>query len=803
MTTTPDFTFAWEGATSPSGPWSHLHVVRFDGREELSRLYRYELTLLARAPAPEVDPHDLVGARATLRIATLTTPEYKLVHGVIVEAEELGPVPEGMLYRAVLMPPLVRANHRTRCRIFLEKTTREIVNAVLCGEPRLSLQNGATVVDDAGDTSSFEPAAETFCWRLEDPTRIDDPRVRPYCVQYNESDLAFVARLLEDEGLSYHVENGAGACLLVLSDTDQGKARLDPFAPLGVHVLGRHVGSVKLGARLRERKVTLGDYDWRKPKLDLAAEAKADGNDLFEYRWPGGYSDAKSQGETLARARVDRYGVEAEYATFDGWSRMLSAGAVFRLEHDKARYEGEHLVTRLEVRGEQQGVLTVEAGATSTHPFTSTFECARRGHGAAVEESRFRPARATPRPRILGSQTAFVTNEPTSKGAEIHVGGPEGAEIGCVRLRFHWDTEERRLAREPSSCWVRVSQVFAGAGEGALWHPRVGVEVIVEFLDGDPDRPIVCGRVYNGQNRPPGPATGAATGSIFKSFASPGAAVHNELGFDDTAGSEQVKMHAGKDWNSTVGHDRSEKIANDSTSDVSVDRTESTGSNRKTSVGANNTETVGANESVSVSANQTIAIGANQKITVGADQTESVGANRSDSVGANQTASVGADDKLTVGASQTIAVGANQKTSVGANVEESVGGTRTVCVTGVSTETVTAARSVSVTGPMSHSVTGPATLAATAAVKQTAGAAFEIGSGGPCKVAAGTALSLTAAATALLQGADVIINAGGSITLSAGGSSIKISGGGVEINGAAVKVAGGSVDVTGGTVKLN
>src|SRR5580658_1087356 len=132
---TTDFTFAWEHASAPAGPWSHLQVVRFDGREELSSLYRYELTLLARAPAPEVDPHDLVGSRATLRIATLTEPAYKLLHGIVVEAEELGPGPEGMLYRAVLLPPLVRARHRTRSRIFLEKTTRQIVNAVLQGDP--------------------------------------------------------------------------------------------------------------------------------------------------------------------------------------------------------------------------------------------------------------------------------------------------------------------------------------------------------------------------------------------------------------------------------------------------------------------------------------------------------------------------------------------------------------------------------------------------------------------------------------------------------------------------------------------
>jgi type VI secretion system secreted protein VgrG len=547
---TPDFTFAWEHASSPDGPWAHLHVVRFHGCEALSSLSRYDVSLLARAPAAEIDPHDLVGARATLRIATLTAPAYKLVHGIIVEAEELAPVPEGMLYRVVLMPPLVRANHRTRSRIFLEKTTRQIIEAVLQGDPSLTLDPSASIEDDPGFTSTFVPAAEKFAWRLEHPARVDDPRVRPYCVQYNESDLAFVARLLEDDGLSYHFENGADLCLLVLSDGDQGKARLDPFDPLGSAREARHVGVLKLGARLRAKTVRLADYDWRKPALSLRAETDADPADLFEDRWPGVFSDAPSLGEPLAQARLDRYRVEAEYTTGEGRCRVLGAGSVFRLEHDKERYEGEYLVTKLDVRGQQAGVMTTHAAETSELPFTCAFECARRGHGAAVAASRFRPPRATPKPRIGGSQTAFVTADPAAKGAEIHVGGPPGAEIGCVRLRFHWDREDARLSKEPSSCWVRVSQAFAGKGEGALWHPRVGVEVIVEFLDGDPDRPIVTGRVYNGQNRPPGPASGAATVSIHKSFASPGGAVHNELGFDDTAGSEQVKMHAGKDWNS-------------------------------------------------------------------------------------------------------------------------------------------------------------------------------------------------------------------------------------------------------------
>jgi type VI secretion system secreted protein VgrG len=803
MSTTSDFSFAWERASSPDGPWAHLQVVRFDGHEELSALYRYEITLLARVPAPEVDPHELIGARATLRIATLTEPAYKRVHGVIVEAEELGPVPEGMLYRAVLMPPLVRARHRTRCRIFLEKTTRAIVNTALQGDPHLVLDDSAAVVDDAGDTASFAPAAEKFCWRIQDPRRIDDERVRPYCVQYNESDLAFVARLLEEEGISYHVENEASACLLVLSDADQGKARLDPFDPVGAHVQGRHMGAVRLGARLREKKVRLGDYDWRKPKLDLAAEAKGDGADLFEDRWPGGYADAKSSGEPLAQARLDRYQVEAEYTTFDGRCRMLAAGAVFRLEHDKDRYEGEYLVTKLEVRGEQNGAVTVQAGGESQYPFVCGFECARRGHGTATRESRFRPPRVTPRPRIAGSQTAFVAADPSARGAEIHVGGPEGAEIGCVRLRFHWDNEGERLAKEPSSCWVRVSQVFAGAGEGSLWHPRVGCEVIVEFLDGDPDRPIVTGRVYNGQNRPPGSASGAATVSIFKSFASPGGSVHNELGFDDTAGYEQIKMHAGKDWNSTVEHDRSEKVTNDSTSTVGVNRTESTGGDRTTSVKANNAESVDGDESVSVKGNQCASIGVDQSVSVGANQSISVSTNQTSGIGANRSTTIGADDSLAVGGHRRVSVSGNLAESVGGNAELGVSGNKTVSVSGTSAEMVAGSRSVTVSGAMMHTVAGAMTLSGAVDVKQVAGASFGIASGAAFGVVAGADVSLIAAAAAVLQGANVHVNGAGEITLSAGGGSIKIGGGGVEITGGSIKIAGGSVDVTGSPVKLN
>lgn len=797
---TPDFTFAFEGEDTP---WSHLHVVRFRGYEEISSLYRYHITLLARGPAAEVDPYDLSGKRGSLRIATLTEPATKVVHGIIVEAEEVNPLPDGMLYDVVLAPPLVRAAHRTRSRIFLDKTTRQIIDAVLQGDPLLRRADGASAPDDTGAHDSFTPADERFTWRILDPARLDNPAVRPYCVQYNESDLAFVSRLLEEEGISYHVENGEGLCLLVLSDGDAGKARLEPFTPLSEGE-ARAVTSVKIGARLRETKVELKDYDWRKPALGLSAEAKGAAGDLFEALYPGGFShDAPKQGDPLARSRLERFHTEAEYAAMKGRCRVLAAGSVFALDHAVARYDGEYLVTRLEASGEQHGVSSSIAGGAQQEPYLVSFECARRGKGGSVTASRYRPPRVTPRPRILGSQTAFVTDEPSTRGSEIHVGGPKGAEIGCVRLRFHWDTDEARNAREPSSCWVRVSQTSAGAGEGAVWHPRVGVEVIVDHIDGDPDRPIVTGRVYNGRNRPSAPSVGAPTVSGFKSLTSPGGGKFNELSFDDAQGKEQVSLHAAKDWNSEVGHDRAEHVTNNATSSVDVDRSESTGGSRTTTVKGNNTEKVNGSETITVSGEQSASIGAGQSVRVGSDQSLNVGGSRTVSVGADQKVTVGSNRTTQVGVDDQLSVSGNREVSVGADARAEVHGDRHLHVSGNVSEKVSGDRAVSVSGAMSHAVAGEVKHHGSSSITQAAGVDVKISAGGNAGLSASSELKLHAGSQGVLEGASVSVSAHGELVLSGGGSSIKVSSAGVEINGSAVKIAGGTVDVTGGMVKIN
>ncbi|MDI1484118.1 type VI secretion system tip protein TssI/VgrG [Polyangium sp. y55x31] len=803
-----DLTFAWENAAGPQGPWSHLRVVSVRGTEALSSLYRYEITALAREPAPELDPDELIQARATLRIATTTLPSFRVVHGIVVEAEELGPVPGGMLYRLVLAPPLTRAMHRMRCRIFLEKTTRQIIDAVLQGDPELTLAVGANAQPDGGDDLSFSPAMERYTWRIADASRIDEVATRGYCVQYNESDFAFVCRLLEEEGISFHYENGDGVCLLVLSDNDAGRTRLDPFEPLGPGIVGRAVQSMKLGARMRPRKVSLLDYNWKQPTLDMAVAepARPASADLVYHEYPGRYTETPAMGKPLAAATLDRLEVEASYAVGESSCRTIAAGSIFALEHPQSRYEGEYLVTKIEVRAEQAGVLppsVATAMPLSGVPYVVTFECARRGKNGSVAESRFRPARVTPKPRIHGSQTAFVTAEPSTKGAEIHVGGPPGAEIGCVRLKFHWDTDTARHAKEPTSCWVRVNQVFAGVGEGAVFHPRVGVEAIVDFEEGDPDRPIIVGRVYNGKNRPPG---GAPTVSTFKTMSSPSSGAFNELTFDDTAGNEQIKMHTPFNWNSDAGNDRTEKVGNNSASTAGVDRNEMTGSNRTTMAGGNNAEVVGGNESVTVGANQNMNVGANQSVSVGANRSVDVGANQSVTVAGNHTETVTGNRESTISSNDKLTVTGTQDVHVTGAQTENYGATQDITVAGNQKAQIGGEQTIEVTGPQglksgaSQKIEAPAQeikADGTQALKSTV---LTVNAAAMATVET-TMLTLNGAAFTQINTASLVITAG---TITINGGAISINGGTVSVKGSPVDIdGGGAVNVTAGLIKLN
>jgi len=676
-----DFVFAWEDG----GGWKHLRVVRFSGEEAMSRLFRYEIHLLTAKGEEEPSPDELIGKRASLRIATLSDPAYKLVHGVITEASDAAEAPEGTIFRLTLEPPLARARYRRRCRIFLDKTLRQIIETVLRTDSKMTLKSGA-MLDAPEGGPSYKPAQETFTWRLSKGARVDDIKARPYVVQYNESDLDFAARLLEEEGISYHFEHSDDASLLVLSDADAGRPRVADNDVLGPGIAGRDISRFRMGGRLRAKAVKLGEYNWVKPAVDIGVDASDGGSDLAHYEFPGGYVESSELGAPLAQAALDQLHTEASFATGAGATRVLSAGAIFSLEHPKARYEGQYLVTALRVRGYQEGVASVVAGADENVPFVAELECATRGHGKKVAESRFRPARRTPKPRIFGTQTAFVTAEPSASGAEVNIGGPSS--IGSVRVRFHWDNEKARLAKEPSSTWIRVSQPFARGGQGGVWHARVGTEVIVEFEEGDPDRPVVTGRVYNGKNRPP---RTAPTHSTLHSLATPGGGVRNEISFEDTAGSERIYTNAGKDMVANVGNNRSETV----------------GANALMTVGGNNLETIGGNQTVNVGANDTLTVGGNMTDTIGANQLRIIGGNRSIVVGGSETRDTGANHanvvggslKETVGGSETEEYGATRTTTIAANLTETFGATRDLTVGSQVTQTYGGNQTTLVGGP--------------------------------------------------------------------------------------------------------
>jgi len=284
----------------------------------------------------------------------------------------------------------------------------------------------------------------------------------------------------------------------------------------------------------------------------------------------------------------------------------------------------------------------------------------------------FRPPLVTPRSVIHGSQTAIVV-------------GPSGEEIytdkfGRVKVQFHWDREGNK--DENTTCWIRVGQIWAGQGWGAVFIPRIGHEVIVSFLEGDPDRPIVTGSVYDSMNMPPYPLPAEKTKSTIKSNSSKGGGGFNELRIEDKKGSEEVYLHGEKDWNILIKNDKGQNVGHDETLSVGNNRTKAVGADQAVSIGNNHTETIGANKSINVGANKdemvtintTETIGVAKELTIGGAYQVSVGAAMNETVGAIKAEEIGANKSVIVGANSSEQIGGNKSVQVGKNISEQIAG---------------------------------------------------------------------------------------------------------------------------------
>ncbi len=647
-----DFTFSWDGANHPNGPWQHLEVLEVRGREAISSMYAFEVELVRRGEGPEVGVTDLVGRDAALRLRTETSPEFRIVHGIIGSAEELGDTRDGGRYRVTIVPPFFRATMMKKSLVYLEKTLRDIINAVLertswgAGLVKSAAANGNFPPADDGDEGSYRPAKATYLWAVRDFMRLMDKEARPYCVQYQESDFDFVSRLLEEEGISYHFEHTKDECILVLTDNDDGRPKVASEEPLGPKIKGRELDSIQVGARVRPKAASLSDWNWRKPDLELLANSPAGITDFQVYEHPGRFEHSKETGEFLAKTLEQRFDTERQWASGEARCRLLSAGTIFKLEHPNPRFSGSYLVTKIQHQASEGGSF---GGKGKEEPYVAHFEAIRCGTADKAAESNYRPARITPRPRIMGSQTAIVTAEPATQDTEINVGGPEN--IGCVRVHFHWDLDVGRHDKEATSCWVRVSHLFAGSrGHGGIFHPRVGDEVIVDFLEGDPDRPLVTGRVYNGVNLTPENATNRPTYSAIKTFSSPFNGNYNMLSFEDKQGEEELHVHAARDQITEVER------------------------NSDRSVGVDDATKVGGNQSIKVTGSQStsaasisMTAGTTVDIKAGTDATIVGGANlngRAPNITLSSTTFVGS-----AGANMSLGAGANNIITAGALLE--------------------------------------------------------------------------------------------------------------------------------------
>ncbi len=622
--------------TTPLGP-DVLLVRSFSVNEQLGRLFQIDLDLVSTDENINFD--DVLGQNATVRV-DLPNAEPRYFNGMVnrfVQAKHDGDFAH---YQATLVPWLWFLTRQADCRIF--QSTMQGPPADMTAPSIIK-----KVFTDAGFHDFKDALHETYA-------------TRDYCVQYRETDFNFVSRLMEQEGIYYYFEHADGKHTAVLSDSigaheaSPGYETIFYRPELNTIVDLECISDWSKTAEVRTGKYTLNDFDFKKPRNSLFTSSRIVADHAvpnFEmYDFPGDYVDL-ADGEAYARIRIEE--LNANYEVMRGRSnaRGIRSGSTFSLEDfPRSDQNCEYLVTGTVYHFDAGDFVSGGSGSAAGEFCECTFT-------AIPSRVTFRAERSTPKPSIQGVQTAIVVGP---AGEEIYVD-----EYGRVKVQFHWD----RLGKkdENSSCWVRVSHANAGKTWGSIHSPRVGQEVIVEFLEGDPDRPIITGRVYNADQMPPYALPENKTQSGIKTRSSRGgsAANFNEIRFEDKKGQEQLYVHAEKnqdnvvenDETTNVGHDRTETVGNNETIMIGANRTITVSQSETATVAVQRTHSVGANETISIGVAQEITIGALQNITVGANQQTSVGKDQKSSVGSNRSADVGKDDNLKVAKNLVIDAG--------------------------------------------------------------------------------------------------------------------------------------------------
>ena len=551
------------------------YQLLFDGlhaQEELGRPFLFEVDL---SSGELRDIGKIVGTSATIWLAQSANVPDRFFNGIVTRAVSTGLVAGAYRYRIEVRPWIWLLTQATDCRIFQSKSAFQII----------------TQVFRDFHFSDFEDRRRAGAGDAE----------LEYCVQYRETSFDFVTRLMEQFGLYYYFRHDRDRHTLVIADDPNAHNTLPDAIPFvfdqtEFRGVGDHIWEWSTDLALHSGKFTFRDYNFTMPSADLTAKTVQPGshphNSLEVYEYPGPY-DKAATGKRLSDVRMQAISMRRTMIDAVSNARGLHAGWKFKLTHHPTRaVNRDYLITRaVFTMGLAEGSSTVEGETLDTYRVTLR---------AIPGDVPYRLERITPRPMIRGPQTARVVG---ASGDEITTD-----EYGRVKVRFHWDRSD--VQDDQRTCWIRVAQASAGAGWGSMFIPRVGQEVVVEFLEGNPDRPLITGVVYNANMRVPYALPDNKTRSIIKTSSSKGGSGSNELRFEDKAGEEEVFFHAQKDYKKVVLHDETVTVHNNTTTTVETgDRTVTV------SQGGNSLTVSTGNHSITVSAGKS-AVTAAQSITL-------------------------------------------------------------------------------------------------------------------------------------------------------------------------------------------
>jgi type VI secretion system secreted protein VgrG len=569
------------------------------GVEALSELFVYEVELVS--DRADVGASEVLGQSVTVRLqAGPAEDQVRHWNGRVTAFEQVDHGDDGMSrYRLTVRPWLWYLTRRADCRIFQNSSVPDILRKVF----------------EAAGFGDFEyELGGTYA-------------AREYVVQYRETDFDFVSRLMQSEGIYYCFRHAANKHTLILADGPHAHEptvgyEQVPFAPPDAH-RDTHIEYVrrwKASAEVESGQYAHADYDFKRPRAHLYAIAKAPSDDgvsgLEVYDYPGGFL-THGEGDAYARVRLEQTRGEGRAWTGESNARGLTVGNLFALiDHPREDQNQRYIIVSARYSLVAHGV------RSHAEPEEEPFACDFR---AIRSEVAFRPPRRAPKPRALGPQTALVV-------------GPEGREIwtdkyGRIKVQFFWDREGH--ADENSSCWIRVSQPWAGSGWGAQFIPRIGQEVVVDFLEGDPDRPIVTGSVYNGTNDPPFKLPDNGTQSGVRTSSSPrGSRLNaNEIRFEDARDNEELFIQAEKTQTTLVK------------------------GNQSVTVGANRAVTVAGGEAISVGLVRAVQVMGESVTTIGADCVESIGGALRTTVGGEHVETISGGSATNIAKSSLVHVG--------------------------------------------------------------------------------------------------------------------------------------------------